>query len=481
MISSALTIAAAEWRYWFRSKLGAASAVLAFILICTSLVATISQIKSERETREAFQLTAEETFRNQPARHPHRMVHYGHYVFRAPTSLAALDPGVEPYTGTVMFLEGHRQNSAVFSSTYDGAHAGPFARMTPALTYQLLVPIILIVMGFAVVAREREAATGQQLITFGVSPSAIWLGKTLALLSVAGLMLIPLLIGTVLSGSASGAAVGFFILYALYLVVWVMIIVAASTWSQRSSTSFLVLVTIWIGLCVLVPRVVASSANASIPSPSQVETEMDIALALRAIGDGHNANAPVFDQLKAKLLEDYGVERIEDLPINFRGVVAQEAEEDISRVMNKFADKRMTNQVAQVDFVHSLEFLSPLLALQSASMITAGTDVRTHHRYLREAEEIRYQFVQGLNKSHIEQMSYNDDINRSSSPEAEQRTRVSAENWRRVLDDFHFEPEPATDRLARIVPSQFVLILWGLFAACLGCLGASRLKEVNNG
>ena len=291
-MSSVLIIAADEWRYWLRSKLGAAAAILALILICTSLFATLNQIASEKETRETLQITAEETFRDQPARHPHRMVHYGHYVFRAPTSLAILDPGVDPYTGTVMFLEGHRQNSATFSPTYDGAQAGPFARLTPALTYQLLVPLVLIVMGFGALAREREAATDRQLVTSGVSPSAIWSGKTLALLSVAGLMLIPLLIGAALSGSASSVGVGFSILYALYLVVWTMIITAASTWSRHASTSLLALLTIWTVLCVLAPRLVTSAANVSIPSASQIKTDMDVIVALRAVGDGHNANDP---------------------------------------------------------------------------------------------------------------------------------------------------------------------------------------------
>ena len=158
-------IAREEWRYWLRSKTGVAAAMVAALLVLTSLITTYVHVTNERDAREHLQATAEETFRNQPARHPHRMVHYGHYVFRTPAPLAIADPGIDPYTGTVMFLEGHRQNSATFAPKYTRADAGPYAFLSPALTYQLLVPLLLIVVGFASLAREREARTDQLVFT----------------------------------------------------------------------------------------------------------------------------------------------------------------------------------------------------------------------------------------------------------------------------------------------------------------------------
>jgi len=377
-------------------------------------------------------------------------------------------------------MEGHRQNSATFSPSYDGAQAGPFARLTPALAYQLLVPLVLIVMGFGVVAREREAATDRQLVTSGISPASIWLGKTLALAGVAVLMLLPMLVGVALSESSKSLGLGFSALYALYLLTWTPIITAVSTWSKSTSMSLLSLLVIWTVVCVLLPRLVASAANVAIPTASQIETDMDVIVALRSVGDGHNSNDPAFNRLRANLLQEYDVDRVEDLPINFRGVVAQAAETDLTNILNEYAEKRMANQVSQTDFVKSLEFVSPFLILQSASMIIAGTDGSTHHRFLREAEAARFQFVQDLNKVHETKMSYADDINRSSDSQAERRTRVDAENWR-VLKDFRFEADPATERLKRIGLSSFVLFVWMLFFAIVGFLGARRLSEAGHG
>jgi len=477
---SVITIAAQEWRYWARTKLASAIALLALILICVSLLATFSQVTTEKNTRETLQIKAENTFRDQPARHPHRMVHYGHYVFRTPTELAALDPGVDPFTGTVVFLEGHRQNSATFSPSYDGAQAGPFSRLSPALAYQLLVPLVLIVMGFGLVSREREAATDRQLVSSGISPASIWLGKTLALSGVAFLLLLPMLGGAMLTDSEWRISLSFLMLYSLYLLAWVCIISAVSTWSHRSSVSLLILLSLWLVLCTLLPRLVASTASALVPTASQIETDMEVIMALRAVGDGHNANDPAFNRLKANLLEQYGVEKVEDLPINFRGVVAQSAEADLTRILNKYAEKRMAIQFKQTQFAKSFEFLSPFITLQNASMIAAGTDGKTHHRFLREAEAVRFEFVQGLNKAHEQKMTYADDINRSSDTNAERRTRVHPENWR-VLKDFRFEADPPEIRLKRLTSSISIMFAWIFLFALIGFLGAKHLPEVNHG
>ena len=108
-----IRIAREEWRYWRRTKLAAAAIVIAALVTVASVVSTAWEIDSATSQRQALQDAAETTFKSQPARHPHRMVHYGHYVFRKPAPLAVVDPGVDTHTGTAMFLEGHRQSALV--------------------------------------------------------------------------------------------------------------------------------------------------------------------------------------------------------------------------------------------------------------------------------------------------------------------------------------------------------------------------------
>jgi ABC-2 type transport system permease protein len=224
----------------------------------------------------------------------------------------------------------------------------------------------------------------------------------------------------------------------------------------------------------------ASAANTAIPNTSQIETDMDVIMTLRSVGDGHNANDPAFNRLRVNLLEEYAVEQVEDLPINFRGVVAQAAESELTEVLNNYAKKRMANQLTQTKLVKSYEFISPFITLQSASMVAAGTDGETHHRFLREAEAVRFEFVQGLNKVHEQKMTYADDINRSSDVNAERRTRVNSDNWR-VLNDFRFEADPDGIRLERLQSSYVIILVWMMIFTLVGLLGARRLPEVDHG
>ena len=476
-MSNAWRIARDEWRFWQRGRLALAAASIAGVLVLVTLLATAQHMVSERASRDALQAKAEQAFREQPARHPHRMVHYGHYAFRRPAPLAVVDPGVDPYAGTVVFLEGHRQNSATFSPFYVAPKGGPFALLTPAITYQLLVPLLLAFVGFACLAREREAETDRLLLACAVRTRDLWLGKVLALGALAGVLTLPLAVVTLWAislGEQPGAAAAFVLGYAAYLAVWVGLIVAVSARSARPANALFVLVALWLGVCVLLPRGLAMTAEAIAPTVGKLESDIAVTEALREVGDGHNAGDPAFNRLRANLLEQYNVHHVEDLPVNFRGVVAGEAEAAQTDILNDFAAERMSGERAQSRLVSVLSLVSPTAAVQRYSMSMAGTDLAHHHRFLRESEALRFDFVQKLNRLHAEGMSYQDDIQRSSDQSAEQRTRVSADNWR-LLDDYTFRPAPVSVRVSRVAWPAAVLMLWALASAWIGLSGARAL------
>ena len=161
--------------------------------------------------------------------------------------------------------------------------------------------------------------------------------------------------------------------------------------------------------------------------------------------------------------------------MNFRGIVAQTAEADLTAVLNDYAERRMTAEAEQARHASTFGWLSPSLAIASSSRSLAGVDLNTHHRFLREAEAVRFDFVQGLNEVHAEQLDYSDDINRSSDPEAERRTRVSPDNWA-VLDDFEFTPAPAKDRFAAASTATSMLIAW-LFGLVVAGFVSTRVMK----
>ena len=170
-----LRITREEWRQWMRSRLAVISLIVFAVLLIFTTCLTLLEAQDARHDRLHQQEQSEETFLSQPDRHPHRMVHYGHYVFRAPPPLALFDPGVDAVTGQSLFLEGHRQNSAMFADARAEARTGGFGTLSPAKIYHLFLPLLIIALGHAVILRERETRTLGPLLSQGVSGPQLYL------------------------------------------------------------------------------------------------------------------------------------------------------------------------------------------------------------------------------------------------------------------------------------------------------------------
>jgi len=461
-MSKLFIVAREEWRYWLRSKLATSVLSIGLILTLSSVIATAVNMTELTHTRQALQSNAQDNFVEQPDRHPHRMVHYGHYVFRSPSPLSALDPGVDAYTGNSIFLEGHRQNSAMFADQRQGTALTKLGNLSPAFIMQMLAPLLLIIIGYSSISRERETNTLTYMLSQGTSGLTLIAGKGLALMSVVILILIPLLISgifTLFQGESALTTLVFLLGYAAYLTIWVLLILLFSCLFLKNSGSFTALAFSWIFLCIVMPRIASTSAASMIPFIGKLETDFAVIEQLRQLGDGHNAADPAFDQLKASLLTQYKVKSIAELPINYRGLIAKKSEAELTEVLNKYAEQRMNNELLQTQFSRYFGWLSPAIGIRTVSMVVAGTSIETHHRFLREAEILRFNFIQGLNQVHIEQLSYQDDMNRNLDVNASNKARVGSQNWQ-LLQDFKFTADAPNIRLERSVFSFLQLLVW---------------------
>jgi len=477
-MSQLLNIALEEWRYWLRSHL-ALGGVTLFIILCIITSFLVTQDMYEKEaTRTQQQLQAEETFLAQPDRHPHRMVHYGHYVFRTPAPLSLFDPGLDSVTGQSIFLEGHRQNSAMFANASAGAYLGGLSWLTPAMMYQLFAPLLIILFGHAAIIRERESGVLIPLLAQGLKSSRLIAGKALALLLFILILLLPLLPSAafaMMKGESIRIIVMLFLVYFIYLCIWAALSLLFSAFLQRRSSILTILASIWLVLNLLVPAIAVNVSGYVFPLVGKIEKDLTMQIELRQLSDGHNANDPGFKALQMSLFKQYGVSRIEDLPINFRGQVALSSEKDMAVVLSKYAKGRMADETRQAQLIENHAWLSPIIALASVSRTLSGTDLEHYHRFLRQAENLRFEFIQGLNRAHIKHLSYHDDINRSKNEVSSLKARVDSSNWT-VLNKFQFEPAQASIRLAESSYLISLLIVW--FLVLLGGLfwSAARLK-----
>jgi len=455
-------------------------AVIAFgLLVLLTLVAVLSSWSHQRgiaELRARHAHAADAAFDTQPDRHPHRVVHYGTFIFRPLGPLAAFDPGVDAFTGNSMFLEGHRQNSANFGDVRQSSLLIRFGQLTPAFVLQVVAPLLLIFLGYGALARETERGTLRLLMMQGASRGEVVRGKLLALGTVAMLAGLPAMIGFALIAGQPGAfalpmltiALGYFV----WLALWVVAILLVSAMVRRSRDALLALVAIWAVTVVLLPRIAPDMASAAVPLQNRLQTEVAIARDLREMGDSHNPDDPHFAAFKQSVLDRYGVKHVEDLPVNYKGILGMEGERLTSELFGRYAEESYAAQKRQNLLVEAAGLLSPAIAIRSLSMAAAGTDFAGHRRFLDQAEAYRYDLVQRLNKLQADDVSYADDT--AGDPGADRRKRVSASNWQ-AMPDFTFAPPRAADLARGALPGLAIVLLWLGIASLLLAFATRRL------
>lgn len=464
-----------ELRAMVRNRTALAGIVLLAMLAIVATAVSWHHMSSAAEYRARQQAAAQDAFDAQPDRHPHRVVHYGHFVYRLPSPLAAFDAGVDPFTGSSMFLEGHRQNSANFGDVMQGSVLTRFGQLTPAFVLQVLAPLVLVFLGHGLLAQERERGTLRQLMLQGAASRTIAGGKLAALFAVAAVFMLPAFAGLVAMAAAPGASVpvalALMLAYALYLGLWCVLIAAVSALLARRRDALLALVAVWALSALLVPRIAPDVAYAALPLPDRLQTEVGIGRDLRAMGDSHNPDDPYFNDFRQRVLDRYGVDRVEDLPVNYKGLLGVEGERLTSRLFDEYAARSADIQHGQNRLVAWFSLLSPSIALRQLSMAAAATDLSAHLRFLEQAEAHRYRMVQQLNQLQADAVSYADDTAQDAG--ADRRKRVDHSHWQEI-PHFAFEPQPPAALITAMLPGLLVLLGW--FGAALLVLGAATRR-----
>lgn len=468
-------IARDELRLMLRNRVALIAFTLIVLLTLVAVASSWSHQRGIADLRDRHQHEAEHAFDAQPDRHPHRMVHYGHFIFRPLSPLAAFDPGVDAFTGNSMFLEGHRQNTANFGDVRQSSLLIRFGQLTPAFVLQIVAPLLLIFLGFGSLARETERGTLRLLMLQGAIRRQVVAGKLLALGMVALDAAAPAMLGLALIAAQPSALVlpllTIALGYLVYLSLWVVLILLVSAVVRRSRDALLVLVALWAVTTVLLPRAVPDFASGTVPLRNRLQTDVAIGRDLRRMGDSHNPDDPHFAEFKRMLLDRYRVTRVEDLPFNYKGALAVEGERLTSQLFDRYAAQSFAAQVRQNEMVNTAGLLSPAIALRGLSMAAAGTDFAAHRRFLEQAEAYRYTLVQRLNRLEADAVSYANDT--ATDAGADRRKRIGAENWQ-AIPDFHFVA-PAGATLARAaLPGLTILGLW--LAAALVLLGLATRR-----
>lgn len=350
---------------------------------------------------------AREQWLAQAPKDPHSAAHYGSYAFKPREPLTAFDTGVNTYTGVAAWLEAHKQNEFQFRPVQDQTSVARFGELTAAATLQFLIPIIIMLLSFARLAGEREDGTLRQVIASGVARSTLAAGKVAGVTVALAIVLVPAaVIGATTILSASGGAglvetgarmMALFAVYLTYFAIILVVSLAISAVARSSSHALALVIAFWVINSVIAPRVAADVPRRLYPTPTAFEfaekVEQDTYDGLSV----HAYNLRRAQALRAQLLGDYRVARVEDLPVNFRGADYLDREAHSNHIWDKHYGTLWQLFERQVRMHQLAGFAAPLLAIRSLSMGLAGTDFFHHQHFASAAEAYRRQLVDTMN------------------------------------------------------------------------------------
>jgi ABC-2 type transport system permease protein len=470
-------IARHEVRLALRSGTLAVLTLVVGVLLVTVTVIGVARHETAREQRTRYQQLVASQFRDQPDRHPHRVAHYGFIVFRSPAPLGFFDPGLEDHAGSTIFLEAHRQNGATFS---DAAQADGLRRMgdlTMASVLQVFVPLLVFGVGGPMLTRERESGTLSLLLCQGASWHAVVWGKWLATLVISVGVVLPgvvaafawLALGTTAAVGADAwlRLVSLAAAHVAYMAACAGIAVAVSVRQRTSRGALITLLGAWALLWVVLPRVAPMAAASLYPLPARAEFEARVERRLRELGDSHDPDDPRFQALRRDTLARYGVTRVEDLPVNYNGLVTMEGERLSTQAYAAHRDALVSIYARQMRLLDVASLLSPVLAMRQTSMTLAGTDLPHVLAFEDQAEQYRYTLVQTLNELHATAIAHaRDRYDGSGERDVPSRQRISADHW----DDLPvFAPHlPSLREALSMRPAPLVLVGTWTVATLLG-------------
>jgi ABC-2 type transport system permease protein len=391
------------------------------------------------------------------------------------TPLAAFDPGLSEELGSTIWMEAHWQNPANNRSAEDALEAQRFADLTPAWALQIIAPLIVIGLGFPLLARERESGLWRAIAASGASPATLVAGKALSLCALSFAALSPLIIAAIaapLSASAPTApdhaarAAGVAGLYALYLAAIGAATLAVSAFAGATRNALAALAGLWILTAVVAPRVVAGAADLAAPAPNSQTFWAEVRDDLEKGTDGHSSEDARVEALRARVLREYNVASVEALPVSFAGIALQEAEEHGNRVFDLRFSALYDAYERQRNLALPYLWLSPTLAVQGASMALTGADERDHRHFAEAAEAHRRRII----------LQLNDDMIRNGA--GKDFDYIADPALWSAIPNFRYAPPALDDNgRARTTYAFLALAAWTALALSLAFIGVRRWSK----
>ena len=394
-----------EMMKYVRSGQSLAFVISVALMLCAAIFLSLREHRLLESSYQENLLQSRLNWESQAQKDPHDAAHDGTYVIKPSHPLAVIDRGVQKYTGQVIHLRAHERQQSSISQVKDQTGIYRFGVLTPGFVLLYLFPLLIIFLGYGSFAKEKEMQTLRLVKSLGVSIRYLAAGKWLALMAQVLLLFVVFFGAIVISIKLMSREVdvgwlewvSVATIYLLYFIFFANVVLLVSMLAKSSGASLVLSLSLWILVALVAPKLSTNIAGHVYPFPTYQAFRENINEDQRNGLNGHNFWNDAAQDFQQKVLEEYGVDSIEELPVDYGGLLLAEGEKYESEIYTKHFDLLREQYQHQRAIYRLSSVLSPFLSVRFVSMALARSDFGFQWHFEDQAEKYRVYFNTELN------------------------------------------------------------------------------------
>lgn len=323
-----------------------------------------------------------------------------HRIFLPPQPLAVLVSGISNDIGRTIAVRSRGELRSQDSRFNEDPIFAVFRFLDLEFIFTIVLSLFAILFAYDAINGEKERGTLRLSFANAIPRDQYILGKIVGSFLALGIpLLIPVLIGCALlpvlgipmSGDEWTRLVLVLFSGVLYFSVFLTLSVMISALTQHSSSSFLVLLVIWIFTVLIIPRtaVLVSGRAVDVPSVDRVNYEKSVY---------QKQLWSEFQEKSNKFFQENSTDRenMRDVFQKFQ-TVSKEWRDDNSEKMDLFTgqlnEERRNREAAQQRVALNLSRISPTATFSLAAAGLAGTSLELRQSFIEAANQYQDNFA----------------------------------------------------------------------------------------
>ncbi len=384
-----------------------------------------------------------------------------HRIFLPPQPLAALVSGVSNDIGRTVNMKTRGELRSSGSRFNEDPIFAVFRFLDLEFIFAIVLSLFAVLFGYDAINGEKERGTLRLAFANPVPRDQYILGKIIgSFLALVVPLMIPILLGCLMlpllgvpMDADSWLRLGMVIVAGvLYFGVFLTLSVFVSTMTQSTSSSFLVLMVVWICAVLIIPRtsVLVAGRAVEVPSVDQIDYEKS-KYSAQLFGERMSAMQKF---MKANATDNHGA------MMQAMRAFSQEQQAEMDEKMLVFVEQineqRANKSDMRTGVALSLARVSPTASFSLAASDLAFTSMELRASYKNAANAYQEEYAAFMRSKNAD---WGGDRYRRHSPDTEEPEPIDT----RELPVFAYQRPPAADAIKASLPDLGLLFMFNAF------------------